>query len=132
MALAARTIKINPVTRVEGHLDIEVTIDSVANRNRVLTAKSSGTMFRGFELILIGRDPLDAVHYTQRICGVCPVSHGMAATLALEAAGGLAPTDNGRILRNLVLGANYLQTHIPHDVPALADFEAQQLPPILL
>ncbi len=114
MALAARTIKINPVTRVEGHLDIEVTIDSVANRNRVLTAKSSGTMFRGFELILIGRDPLDAVHYTQRICGVCPVSHGMAATLALEAAGGLAPTDNGRILRNLVLGANYLQSHILH------------------
>jgi len=110
----ATTIKINPVTRVEGHLDVEVTVDIVNGRNQVVAAKSAGTMLRGFELILVGRDPLDAVHYTQRICGVCPVSHGMAASLNLEAAFGVQPTGNGRILRNLVLGANFLQSHILH------------------
>lgn len=109
-----RTIKIAPVTRVEGHLDIEVVVDTVGGRDRVVEAKSSGMMFRAFEAILVGRDPLDATHYTQRICGVCPVSHGMASSLTLEAAFGVAPTDNGRILRNLVLGANFLQSHILH------------------
>lgn len=112
-------IKISPVTRIEGHLDIEVTVETVdlgggEQREQVTDAKCSGTMFRGFEKILMGRDPRDATHYTQRICGVCPVSHAMASTLALEDAFDVVPTDNGRILRNLVLGANYLQSHILH------------------
>ena len=110
----ADTLIISPVTRIEGHLDIEVSVDKVNGKDQVLDAWCSGTMFRGFEKILIGRDPRDATHYTQRICGVCPVSHAMASTLALEDAFGVAPPDNGRILRNLVLGANYIQSHVLH------------------
>lgn len=110
----ATTITIDPVTRIEGHLKIEVTVDLVGGVQQVVDAKSSGTMFRGFEKILLGRDPLDAPHLTQRICGVCPVSHGMASCLTLEQALGVAPPDNGRILRNLVLGANFVQSHILH------------------
>jgi hydrogenase large subunit len=113
----AQTITIGPVTRIEGHLDIEVTVDLVGGKQQVVDAKCSGTMFRGFENILIGRDPLDAVHYTQRICGVCPIGHGMASSLTLDDAfksAGFALPDNGRIVRNLVLGSNYVQSHILH------------------
>ncbi len=110
----AETLKISPMTRIEGHLDIEVSVDKVKGRQRVVDAWCSGTMFRGFEKILIGRDPRDATHYTQRICGVCPISHAMASTLALEDAFGVVPAANGRILRNLVLGANFIQSHVLH------------------
>jgi hydrogenase large subunit len=108
------TIKIDPVTRIEGHLSVEVTVDTVSGQNQITDAKSSGTVFRGFEAILSGRDPLDAPHITQRICGVCPISHGMASSLNLEAAFGITAPDNGRIIRNLVLGANFVQSHILH------------------
>jgi hydrogenase large subunit len=105
------TIKvIDPVTRLEGHLKIEVTVDG----GKVTDARATGTLFRGFEQILVGRHPWDAQHFTQRICGVCPVSHGMAAVLALDAASGVTPPENGRIMRNLVLGSNYIQSHILH------------------
>lgn len=107
-------ITVSPMTRIEGHLDIRVTVDKVAGQQQVTDAHCSGTMFRGFEKILMGRDPRDATHYTQRICGVCPVSHAMASALALEAAFEVAPAPNGRILRNLVLGANYIQSHVLH------------------
>ncbi len=103
-------ITIDPVTRIEGHLKIEVTVDGGV----VTDAKSSGTMFRGFEMMLQGRSPLDAPHYTQRICGVCPISHGMASCLNLESSFGITAPDNGRILRNLVLGANFVMSHILH------------------
>jgi len=103
-------ITIDPVTRLEGHLKIEVTVEDGV----VTDAKSSGTMFRGFEMMLQGRDPLDAPHYTQRICGVCPISHGMASCLNLESALGVDIPANGRILRNLVLGANFVMSHILH------------------
>jgi hydrogenase large subunit len=108
------TITIDPVTRIEGHLEIEVTVDTVRGQQQVVDAKSAGTMFRGFEIILAGRDPRDAAQYTQRICGVCPVSHAMASTLNLDSAFGVSPPDNGRILRNLVLGANFIQSHVLH------------------
>jgi hydrogenase large subunit len=108
------TIRLDPVTRLEGHLDIEATVETVDGVRQVVDAKSSGTMFRGFEIILKDRDPRDATILTQRICGVCPVSHAMASTLNLESAFGVAPPDNGRILRNLVLGANFIQSHILH------------------
>jgi hydrogenase large subunit len=115
--IMAQTIMIGPVTRIEGHLDIEVTVDLVDGKQQVVDAKCSGTMFRGFENILVGRDPLDALHYTQRICGVCPISHGMASSLALDDAlqsPDFALPDNGRIVRNLVLGSNFIQSHILH------------------
>lgn len=68
-------IVIDPITRIEGHLKIEATIEGGV----VKDAKSSGTHFRGFEIFLQGRDPYDAQHLTQRICGVCPIAHAMAA-----------------------------------------------------
>lgn len=105
-----RTVTIDPITRIEGHLAIRIEIDS----NRVINAFSSGEMFRGFEVILKGRDPLDAQQITQRICGVCPISHGTASILAQDAAYKITPPKNGRLIRNLVLGANFMQSHILH------------------
>src|SRR5512140_986780 len=110
----ATTIRVDPVTRIEGHLAIEVTVDAVGGVQKVTDAHSSGTSFRGFETILANRDPRDAVHYTQRICGVCPTSHAMAACLTLEQAFGVVAPNNARILRNLVLGADHLQSHVLH------------------
>jgi hydrogenase large subunit len=108
------TITIDPLTRIEGHLDIEVTVDVVRGQQQVVSARSGGSMFRGFEMILIGRDPRDAGPYTQRICGVCPAPHAMAACLTLDRAFGVSPPENGRILRNLVLGANFIDSHLLH------------------
>ena len=108
------TIRIDPLTRIEGHLDIEVSVDSVNEVQQVVDAKSSATMFRGFEIMLKDRDPRDATIYTQRICGVCPISHAMASALNLESAFDVVPPTNGRILRNLVLGANFIMSHILH------------------
>jgi hydrogenase large subunit len=109
-----QTITMGPVTRIEGHLDIEVTIEAVAGVQTVVDARCAGTMFRGFEMILKGRNPRDAIHITQRICGVCPTSHAVVASKCLEASFGpqATPPDNGRILRNLILGADFLQSHI--------------------
>lgn len=110
----AKTFSIDPVSRIEGHLKVEVTVDTVDNVQQVINAKSSGTMFRGFEKILINHDAFDAPHITQRICGVCPVSHGMASCKTLEDAFDNVPPANGRILRNLILGANFIQSHVLH------------------
>ena len=76
----ARVI-IDPVTRIEGHLRIEVGTDA---DNRVVEAASSGTSFRGIEIILKGRDPREAWAITQRFCGVCTVSNSVAAVRAVE------------------------------------------------
>ncbi|HVP12190.1 MAG TPA: nickel-dependent hydrogenase large subunit [Phycisphaerae bacterium] len=108
------TITIDPVTRIEGHLQIEVDIDTVGGTQQVVGARSAGMMLRGFEIILGGRDPRDAAPYTQRICGVCPTSHAMAACLTLDNAFGVAPPANGRIIRNLLLATNFLESHILH------------------
>lgn len=105
---------IDPVTRIEGHLKIRVQTSVVNGLQKVIDAWSTGTLFRGLETMLNGRKPWDAIHITQRICGVCPVSHGLAATRTIEMWQGLNPNDNGRILRNLVLGANFVQSHILH------------------
>lgn len=103
-------ITIDPVTRLEGHLSVSLEVQD----GRVSSAYCAGTMFRGFELILQGRDPFDAPQITQRICGVCPVSHGIASSLCIEDSLGVQPSENGRLLRNLILGANYIQSHIIH------------------
>ena len=125
-----RTIVIDPVNRIEGHLRIEVVLDG----SEVKEARSAGTLFRGFEIILRGRSPVDAQQLTQRVCGVCPVAHASASAFALDAAFGIGDQvpDNGRILRNLILGSNVLQSHILHfyhlaaidyvDVAAAADY----------
>lgn len=107
----ATKIKIDPVTRLEGHLKIEVEVDS---NNKVINAHSTGNMFRGFEKILVGRDPRDGIHITQRICGLCPVSHSVAAVKAVEDSFGYKPSMNAMLMRNLILGGNYLSDHILH------------------
>ena len=106
------TITIDPITRIEGHLKVEAVVEN----GEIKDARSSGTLFRGFELILRGRDPRDASQLTQRICGVCPQTHATASVLCLDSAFGIADkiTDNGRIMRNLLLGANYIQSHVLH------------------
>ncbi len=101
---------LDPLTRIEGHLRIDVRTE----QGKVAEAWSKGEMFRGFESILSGRDPFDAPVITQRICGVCPVSHAVASCLAVEGALGITPSRNGRLLRSLTLGANFLQSHILH------------------
>lgn len=104
----------DPVTRIEGHMKVEVAIDTVAGQQQVVDVHCTGTLFRGFETLLKGRIPLDAPIITQRICGVCPVSHGQASVLALENVSYWLPNTNARLLRNLTLGANFIQSHILH------------------
>jgi len=126
-------IIIDPVTRIEGHLKVEAVVDD----GRIKEAYTTGTLFRGVEMILGGRHPLDAPRITQRICGVCPTAHATASSLCLDDAFGIA-TDipaNGRILRNLLLGANFIQSHVLHfyhlalldylDLTAVADYEGE-------
>lgn len=105
-----RKIVIDPVTRLEGHLKVMVNI----NGGKVVNAEVAGTLYRGFETILSDRDPRDAILITQRICGVCPADHATAAALALDDLCSVQSPHNGRLLRNLVLGGNYLQSHITH------------------
>jgi hydrogenase large subunit len=109
------TVKvIDPLSRLEGHLKIEVTIDTVDGVQQVVDAHATGTMFRGFEILLNGRPPADAPHITQRICGVCPISHAVAACKAVEGLGGITIPENARLMRNLILGANHLDSNILH------------------
>jgi quinone-reactive Ni/Fe-hydrogenase large subunit len=107
----AKRIIVDPITRIEGHLRIEVEVD---NANRITNAWSSATLWRGIEIILKGRDPRDAGLITQRFCGVCTYSHYEAATLAVENAIGVTPPKNARILRNLIKGSQYLHDKIVH------------------
>ena len=106
----ARSITIDPITRIEGHLAFRVNVEG----GRVTEAFCSGEMFRGFEVILHGRHPLDAQQITQRICGVCPISHGIASVLAQERAYQVSPPRNGLIVRNLVQAGNAMMSHIMH------------------
>ncbi len=105
-------IVIDPVTRIEGHLKFEAVVENGV----VKDARTTGNLFRGLEIILKGRDPRDAQVITQRICGVCPQSHGIAAALNLDSAFGIADKipDNARIIRNLIQGAHIAQDHVLH------------------
>jgi hydrogenase large subunit len=121
------TASIDPITRIEGHLKMDVKVDTVDGVQQVVEAQAIGTLFRGFEKILEGRDPRDAPIITSRICGVCPTSHGMAAALTLDSAfgvGGDTPERTAsRLLRNLVHGACFVESDILHFyLLALPDF----------
>lgn len=124
-------VTIDPVTRLEGHLRVDVTLDTVAGKSQVVDARVCGTSFRGFELILVGRDPKEATQLTQRICGVCSVPHGMASALALDQAAHQTIPVNAKMLRNLVLAANFIQSHILHFYHlSLLDFvSGPEMPP---
>ncbi len=103
-------IIINPITRISGFMEIDV----VLKNNIVVEAKTSGQLFRGFEKMLSGRSPLDAVYFTQRICGICSAAHSTASALALESAFNINPPEQGRYLRDIVHGCEFLQNHIRH------------------
>ncbi|MFZ1051804.1 MAG: nickel-dependent hydrogenase large subunit [Candidatus Sulfotelmatobacter sp.] len=103
-------IVIDPVTRIEGHLRIEAEVNSGA----VSDAWSSGTMFRGIELILRGRDPREAWVWTQRICGVCTTVHALASVRAVEDALGIEVPENASLIRNIIAASQYVQDHVIH------------------
>jgi hydrogenase large subunit len=122
-------VLVDPLTRIEGHLGIEATVDG----GKVVEARCAGTLYRGFEQMLAGRDPLDAVQITQRFCGVCPTAHALASSQCLDNALGITPPDNGRIIRNLIQGANYIQSHILHfyHLAALDFVRGPEFPPFI-
>jgi Ni,Fe-hydrogenase I large subunit len=123
-----KRIVIDPITRIEGHLKIEVEVED----GRVKNAWSSGTMARGFEALLLGKDPRDASYVTSRFCGVCFSVHQMASARALDAAFGAQVPWGGTLLRNLVMGAEFIYDHLVHfyhlsaldylDVMAIANY----------
>ncbi|MGA2192275.1 MAG: nickel-dependent hydrogenase large subunit [Nitrospirota bacterium] len=98
----------DPITRIEGHLRLEVEIEG----GKVKDAWTSGTLFRGFEIILQGRDPRDAWQFTQRVCGVCPTSHGHTSSMSLDDSFKVKVPDNAVLLRNLIEGCQFLHSHI--------------------
>ena len=102
---------IDPVTRIEGHLRIEADVDEGGT---VRDAWSSGTMVRGIEIILKGRDPRDAWAFAQRICGVCTLVHGIAAVRAVEDALGITVPANAQLIRNLMIAAQMVHDHVMH------------------
>jgi [NiFe] hydrogenase large subunit len=103
-------VTIDPITRIEGHLRIEVEVEG----GKVVNAWSSAQMFRGIEIILQGRDPRDAPLFTQRSCGVCTYTHYLSSVRAVEAAIGVKIPENARIIRNLLHGAQFQHDHIVH------------------
>ncbi len=106
----AQRITIDPVTRIEGHLRIDVEVED----GKVTNAWSSGQMYRGLETILQGRDPRDAWLFVQRICGVCTTVHALASVRAVEDALKLEIPYNAQMIRNMVQGIHCLQDHIVH------------------
>lgn len=107
----SKRIVVDPITRIEGHLRIEVEVD---NSNTITDAWSSITLWRGIETILKGRDPRDAGLIVQRFCGVCTYVHYEASILACEDAFGVKPPPNARIIRNLINSSLYLTDHVMH------------------
>jgi Ni,Fe-hydrogenase I large subunit len=103
-------IVVDPITRIEGHLRIEAQMDG----DQIAEAWSSGTMVRGIEIILRGRDPRDAWAFTQRICGVCTLVHGIASIRAVENALNYEIPPNAQLIRNLMIGAQYIHDHVMH------------------
>ena len=103
-------IVVDPITRIEGHLRIEAQMDG----NNIGQAYSSGTMVRGIETILKGRDPRDAWAYVQRICGVCTLVHGIASVRTVEDALNYEIPKNAQLIRNLMIGAQFMVDHVMH------------------
>ena len=103
-------ITVDPITRIEGHLRIDVEVDG----GKVTKAWSSGQMWRGIEKILVGRDPREAWTYTQRFCGVCTTVHAITSVRAVENALQLEVPLNAQLIRNIIQGAHAIQDHIVH------------------
>jgi len=108
---SGKRIVVDPITRIEGHLRIEVNVDK---DNVIRNAVSTGTMWRGLEVILKGRDPRDAWAFTERICGVCTGVHALASVRSVEDALGIKIPKNANIIRNLMHATLYAQDHLVH------------------
>jgi len=108
--MSAQTIVVDPVTRIEGHLRIEAQFDGSV----ITQASSSGTMVRGIEIILQGRDPRDAWAFAQRICGVCTLVHGIASVRAVEDALKYTIPANAQLIRNLMIATQFVHDHVMH------------------
>ena len=106
----SKRITIDPITRIEGHLRIDVDVDG----GRVTKAWSSGQMWRGVELILLGRDPRDAWAITQRICGVCTTVHAITSVRAVENALKMEIPLNAQYIRNIIILAHSVHDFIVH------------------
>jgi hydrogenase large subunit len=103
-------VVVDPITRNEGHLRVEVQMQG----DRIQQAYSSGTMVRGIEIIMKGRDPRDAWAFVQRICGVCTLVHGMASIRAVEDALKYEIPPNAQLIRNIMIGSQYVLDHVMH------------------
>jgi len=108
---SGKRIVVDPVTRIEGHLRVEVNVDE---RNVIRNAVSTGTMWRGIEVILKGRDPRDAWAFTERICGVCTGTHALTSVRAVENALGISIPENANTIRNLMQLALQVHDHLVH------------------
>jgi len=108
--MAEERVVVDPITRIEGHLRIEAQMSG----QDIAQAYSSGTMVRGIEIILQGRDPRDAWAFAQRICGVCTLVHGMASVRSVEDALNYEVPRNAELIRNMMIGAQYVHDHIMH------------------
>ena len=106
----SQRIVIDPITRIEGHLRIDVQVGG----GKVEKAWASSTMWRGIEKILIGRDARDAWMFTQRFCGVCTTVHALTSVRAVENAISLEIPLNAQLIRNLVLISHALHDHVVH------------------
>lgn len=106
----AKRIVVDPVTRIEGHLRIEAVVENGVIKD----AYSSGTMVRGIEKILLGRDPRDAWALAERVCGVCTTVHALASVRSVEDALGIKVPPSAELIRNLMFTAQYLQDHVVH------------------
>ena len=108
---SGRRLVVDPVTRIEGHLRCEVNID----QDKVIrNAVSSGTMWRGLEVILKGRDPRDAWAFTERVCGVCTGTHALPSVRAVEDSLGIQIPENANIIRNMMQLTLWTQDHLVH------------------
>ena len=103
-------VVVDPITRIEGHLRIEAVIEG----GRITDAYSSGTMVRGFEKILKGRDPRDAWAFVERACGVCTTVHALASVRSVEDALKITVPKNAELVRNLMFCTQYMQDHVVH------------------
>lgn len=106
----AEKVLIDPLTRIEGHLRIEMETEG----KQIKKAWSVSTQFRGIETIVQNRDPRDVWAFVQRICGVCTSVHAIASITAVENAIGSNPPENARLIRSLVLGSQEIQDHVIH------------------
>ena len=105
-------VVVDPVTRIEGHLRVEVQVDEASGK--VTDALSSGTAWRGLELVMKDRDPRDAWAYIQRICGVCTTAHALGSVRAVEDALGIKIPKNANYIRNIMAATLTVQDHIVH------------------